>query len=59
MKLRKKSVVTGIEPTTPGLLDQRCSRSDNQAPRPRSKYDTKRILVLIQKIDLNEEMNDF
>jgi len=29
MKLRKISVVTGIEPD---LLDQRRSRSDNQAP---------------------------
>jgi len=25
-------VVTGIKPTTSGLLDQRRSRSDNQAP---------------------------
>jgi len=25
-------MVTGIEPTTSGLLDQRRSRSDNQAP---------------------------
>jgi len=30
-------VVTGIEPTTSGLLDQRRSRSDNQAPEYRSK----------------------
>jgi len=29
----KKSVVTGIEPTSSGLLDQRRSRSDNQAPK--------------------------
>jgi len=29
--LKKNSVVTGIEPTTSGLLDQ-CSRSDNHAP---------------------------
>jgi len=27
----KNSVVTGVEPTTSGLLDQRRSRSDNQA----------------------------
>jgi len=26
----KNSVVTGIDPTTSGLLDQRRSRSDNQ-----------------------------
>jgi len=26
-------VVTGVEPTTSGLLDQRRSRSDNQAPQ--------------------------
>jgi len=26
-------VLTGIEPTTSGLLDQRRSRSDNQAPK--------------------------
>jgi len=31
--MKKNSVVTGIEPTTSGLLlDQRRSRSDNQAP---------------------------
>jgi len=30
MKLGKISVVTGIEPTTSGLLDQRRSRSENQ-----------------------------
>jgi len=31
-EIKKNSVVTGIEPTTSGLLDQRRSRSDNQAP---------------------------
>jgi len=36
MKLRNTySVVTGIEPTTSGLLDQRRSHSDNQAPLAR------------------------
>jgi len=29
---KKISVVTGIEPSTSGWLDQRRSRSDNQAP---------------------------
>jgi len=31
-EIKKNSVVTGIEPTTSGLLDQRRNRSDNQAP---------------------------
>jgi len=31
-EIKKNSVVTGIEPTTSGLLDQRRSRSNNQAP---------------------------
>jgi len=31
-EIRKNSVVAGIEPTTSGLLDQRRSRSDIQAP---------------------------
>jgi len=31
-EIKKNSVVTGIEPTKSGLLDQRCSRLDNQAP---------------------------
>jgi len=31
-EIEKNSVVTGIKPTTSGLLDQRRSRSDNQAP---------------------------
>jgi len=31
--IKKNSVVTGIEPTTSRLLDQRCSGSDNQAPQ--------------------------
>jgi len=30
-EIKKTSVVTGIEPTTSGFLDQRHSRSDNQA----------------------------
>jgi len=30
-EIKKNSVVTGIEPTAPVLLDQRRSRSDNQA----------------------------
>jgi len=39
MNLRKiHLVVTGIEPTTSGLLDQRRSRSDNQAPLVRLDY---------------------
>jgi len=34
-EIKKNSVVTGIEPTTTksGLLDQRRSHSDNQAPK--------------------------
>jgi len=31
-EIKKNSVVTGIEPTTSGLLDERRSRSDYQAP---------------------------
>jgi len=31
-EIKKNSVVTGIEPTASALLDQRRSRSDNQAP---------------------------
>jgi len=31
-EIKKNSVVTGIEPTTSGLLDQRRSRSNIQAP---------------------------
>jgi len=31
-EIKKISVVTGIEPTTSGLLDQRRSRSDNLSP---------------------------
>jgi len=31
-EIKKNSVVTGIEPTTSALLDQRRSHSENQAP---------------------------
>jgi len=34
----KNSVVTGIEPTMSGLLDQRRSRSNNQAPSELGKF---------------------
>jgi len=37
-EIKKNSVVTGIEPTTSGLFDQRLSRSDNQAPMPHAGF---------------------
>jgi len=58
MKLRRISVVTGIEPTMFCLLDQRRSRSDNQGPLclgiiiagdigPREQRPQLRVLMLI------------
>jgi len=39
IEIQKNSVVTGIEQTTSGLLDQRRNRSDNH------EYGTKPILI--------------
>jgi len=48
MKL-KNSVVTGIEPTTSDLLDQRHSRSDNQAPRLLWEFGKLSCLDIVQR----------
>jgi len=44
-KNQKNSVVTGIEPTASGLLDQRCSLSDNQAPLSKGYSTTKKNVL--------------
>jgi len=43
-EIKKNSVVTGIESTTSGLLDQRRNRSDNQANRSLNRKDALYLL---------------